>query len=157
MEGWLAVNSVVRATVVYLFVLGVMRLAGRRTLAELTNFDFVLLLIVSEATQNCMIGDDYSVTNGFLVILTLVSLDVGLSLLKQRSRLVKKWVDGLPTILVEQGRPLKDRMDKARVDIEDILEAARELQGLERMEQIKYAILERGGQITIIPEPVAKG
>ena len=149
-------DSVVRAAAVYVFMLVVVRLSGRRTLSEMTSFDFVLLLIVSEATQNCMIGDDYSMTNGFLVILTLVTLDIGLSLLKQRSRLVEKWVDGLPTILVERGRPLKDRMDKARVDLEDILEAARELQGLERIEQIKYAVLERGGHITIIPEPSGK-
>src|SRR4051812_26332326 len=134
-----------------------MRLAGRRTLAELTNFDFVLLLIVSEATQNCMIGDDYSITNGFLVILTLVTLDIGLSLLKQRVRGVEKWVDGLPTILVERGRPLKERMEWARVDEGDVLAAARELRGLERMDQIKYAVLETGGQITIIPEPTARG
>ena len=149
-------DSILRAAVVYVFMMVVVRVSGRRTLSEMTNFDFVLLLIVSEATQNCMIGDDYSMTNGFLVILTLVTLDIGLSLLKQRSRLVEKWVDGLPTILVERGRPLKDRMDKARVDIEDILEAARELQGLERMEQIKYAVLERAGHITIIPEPPAR-
>jgi uncharacterized membrane protein YcaP (DUF421 family) len=150
-------DSVIRAAVVYLFMLVVVRLAGRRTLAELTNFDFVLLLIVSEAAQNCMIGDDYSITNGFLVILTLVTLDVGLSLLKQRSRLVEKWVDGLPTILVEHGRPLKDRMGRARVDESDVLGAAREIHGLERMDQIKYAVLEPNGQISIVPEPTARG
>jgi uncharacterized membrane protein YcaP (DUF421 family) len=150
------VDSVLRAAAVYLFLLVLVRISGRRTLGQMTTFDFVLMLIISEATQNAMIGDDYSMTNGFLVITTLVTLDIGLSILKQRSRLVEKWIDGLPTILVERGRPLKDRMDKARVDVEDVLEAARELQGLERLEQIKYAVLERGGQITIIPEPPAR-
>ena len=67
----------------------------------------------------------------------------------------EKWIDGVPTLLVQDGRPLKDRMDKARVDEEDILASARELQGLERMEQIKYAVLERGGHISIIPKPAA--
>jgi uncharacterized membrane protein YcaP (DUF421 family) len=55
-------------------------------------------------------------------------------------------------VIVEDGKPLKDRMDKARMDEEDILHAARELQGLERMEQIKYAVLERNGDITVVPK-----
>jgi uncharacterized membrane protein YcaP (DUF421 family) len=149
-------EPVLRATAVYIFVLFVLRISGRRTLGEMTNFDLVLLLIISEATQNAMIGDDYSLVNGFLVILTLVTLDIGLSLMKQRSRLLDKWVDGLPTVLVHDGRPLTDRMKKARVDLDDILEASREFQGLERMDQIKYAVLERGGKISIIPKSVDK-
>jgi len=66
---------------------------------------------------------------------------------------LEKWVEGVPTVLVENGRPLKDRMDKARVDASDIMQAARELQGVERMDQIKFAVLERSGIITIIPKP----
>lgn len=146
-------NAVLRATVVYVFVMLIIRISGRRTLGEMTNFDFVLLLIISEATQNAMIGEDFSMTNSFLVILTLIVLDVGLSLLKQKSPRLEMWLDGLPTILVEDGRLLKDRMEKSRVDLDDIMEAARELQGLERLDQIKYAVLERSGGITIIPKP----
>ena len=145
-------EPVLRAAAVYIFVLLILRVAGRRTLGEMTNFDLVLLLIISEATQNAMIGDDFSLINAFLVILTLVTLDIGLSLVKQRSPLLDKWVDGLPTILVQDGTPLTDRMKKARVDLDDILEAARELQGLERMEQVKYAVLERNGKISIVPK-----
>jgi uncharacterized membrane protein YcaP (DUF421 family) len=61
----------------------IFRLAGRRTMAQMTSFDFVLLLIISEATQNAMIGDDYSLTNGGLVVLILVGLDVPLSHVKR--------------------------------------------------------------------------
>ena len=68
-------DAIVRGLMVYLFLLILFRIAGRRTLGKITNFDFVLLLIISEATQNAMIGNDYSVTNGFLVILTLVGLE----------------------------------------------------------------------------------
>lgn len=57
----------------------------------------------------------------------------------------------MPLVIVEDGKPLKDRMDKARVDEDDVLTAARELQGLARMEQIKYAVLKRSGGISIIP------
>ena len=103
-------DAIVRGLVVYLFLLILFRIAGRRTLGSITNFDFVLLLIISEATQNAMIGNDYSVTNGFLVILTLVGLDIVLSYMKQRFPAMERYLDGLPLILVDQGRPLKDLM-----------------------------------------------
>jgi uncharacterized membrane protein YcaP (DUF421 family) len=145
-------GSVIRAVVVYVVLFLIFRIAGRRTLSQITTFDFVLLLIVSEATQNAMIGDDYSITNAMLVITTLVGLDVALSLWKRRFPSLDKFLDGVPLIVVEDGKPLKERMAKARVDESDVLTAARELQGLERMEQIKYAVLERSGGISIIPK-----
>ena len=122
-------ESVVRVAVMYVFLLLVFRIAGRRTLAQMTTFDFVLLLVISEQTQQAMVANDPSLTNAFLMILTLVGLDIGLSLVKQRSPQIEKWLDGMSTIIVENGRPLKDRMEKARVDEYDILTAARHLQG----------------------------
>ncbi len=145
-------DAIVRGLAVYLFLLILFRIAGRRTLGNITNFDFVLLLIISEAPQNAIIGNDYSVTNGFLVILTLVGLDIVFSFMKQRFPAMERYVNGLPLILVEQGRPLKDLMNRVRVDEQDILASAREKHGLERMEQIKYAILETNGMISIIPK-----
>ena len=149
-------ESVVRVIAMYIFLLLVFRIAGRRTLAQMTTFDFVLLLVVSEQTQQAMVVNDPSLTNAFLMILTLVGLDIALSLVKQRSPQIEKWLDGMSTIIVENGWPLKDRMEKARVDEYDILNAARHLQGLERMDQIKYAVLERSGGITIIPKDKSK-
>jgi uncharacterized membrane protein YcaP (DUF421 family) len=70
--------------------------------------------------------------------------------------LVERLVDGAPLIILEHGKLHQDRMDKERVDEEDILEAARRLQGLERLEQIKYAVLERNGEITVVPEAADK-
>jgi uncharacterized membrane protein YcaP (DUF421 family) len=145
-------DAVIRGIVVYLVLLLVFRLAGRRTLSEMTSFDFVLLLIISEATQNAMIGNDYSLTNGMLVVITLVGLDILFTNWKHRSAFIERWLDGLPMVIVDQGRPIKELMDQARLDEEDILAAARESQGLERMEQIKYAVLEVGGGISIIPK-----
>jgi uncharacterized membrane protein YcaP (DUF421 family) len=145
-------DSVVRALAIYGFLLVIVRLAGRRTLSQMTSFDLILLLIVSEATQQALLGDDFSLTNAFLVIATLVGLDIALSVLKQRSPRLDRWIDDVPLVLVEHGRPLEDRMRRARVDASDVLEAARSSQGLERMGQIKYAVLERSGGISIIPE-----
>src|SRR5947209_14347683 len=146
-------QSVLRAAAVYAFLMVVFRLAGKRTLSEATTFDFMLLLIISEATQNAMIGDDYSLTNGVLVILTLVGLDVALSLLKQRWPVIDRLVEGSPLVLVADGRPIPGRLRRARVDESDILAAARSSRGLERMDQIQYAILESSGGISIIPRP----
>ena len=145
-------DSVIRAALVYGFLLVLFRVAGKRTLSEMTTFDFILLLVVSEATQQALIGDDNSIVNSFVVILTLVGLDIALSIIKQRSETVEKWIEGAPVVIVENGVPLVERMNKARVDVEDVLTAARMSQGLERLDQIKYAVLERSGGISIIPK-----
>lgn len=144
-------DAVLRAVAIYLFLLLIFRLSGKRTLAEVTVFDFVLVLIIAETTQQALLGNDFSVTNAFLLIVTLIGFDIGLSLLKERFSWFGKLTEGHPVVILENGEPLKDRMEKARVDESDILEAARRLQGLERLEQIKYAVLERNGGITIVP------
>ncbi|MBX6392878.1 MAG: DUF421 domain-containing protein [Burkholderiales bacterium] len=144
-------DAVARAVLIYFVLLLLFRIAGRRTLAEITTFDFVLLLIIGEATQQAMLGEDFSITNAVIIIATLLFVDVMLSLLKSRSRRMEKVLDGVPTVIVENGRCLRERMAKARVDEDDILEAARRLQGIERLDQIKYAVIEVNGGISIIP------
>jgi uncharacterized membrane protein YcaP (DUF421 family) len=144
-------ESVIRPALVYLFVLLLLRLTGKRTLAQITSFDFVLLLIISEATQQALIGEDNSMINSLIVVATLIGINILMSLLKQRSKWFDRLLDDIPLVIVADGKPLKDRMDKARVDEDDVLDAARENCGLERMDQIRHAILERDGQISIIP------
>jgi uncharacterized membrane protein YcaP (DUF421 family) len=145
-------DAVIRASGVYVFLIVLFRIAGKRSLAEITTFDFVLLLIISEATQQAMLGEDFSVTNCFLIVATLVGLDIALSLVKRRWQKFEALLEGLPLILVKDGELMKDRMYRSRVDEDDILEAARRLQGLARMDQIAYAVLERNGGITVIPK-----
>lgn len=143
-------DSVLRATAIYLALLVLFKIAGRRSLAELTTFDFVLLMIIGEATQQALLGDDFSLTNALMVIVTLIAIDVGLSLLKQRSQWVSQLIDGGPTVIVEDGRVLQGRMRHARLVEADIMEAARSSQGIETLEQIKFAIIERNGKISVI-------
>jgi uncharacterized membrane protein YcaP (DUF421 family) len=145
-------ESVLRAAAVYLFLFVVLRLSGKRALAEITTFDFILILIIGEATQNALLADNYSLTNCFLVILTLVFLDVVFTLWKLRSERIDLLLEDAPLVIVENGKVIKDRIHNSAVDESDILQAARELQGLERMEQIKFAVLERNGGISIIPQ-----
>ena len=145
-------DAVLSAFSVYVFLLVVFRIGGKRTLGQTTTFDFVLLLIIAETTQQALLGDDFSVTNAFLLITTLLGLDIALSLLKRKWPKLDRLLEGVPMVVVEHGKPLWDRMRKARVDESDVLTAARELQGLKRMDDIEYAVLERSGGISIVPK-----
>lgn len=144
-------DSVLRAAAIYLVLMVLFKIAGRRSLAELTTFDLVLLMVIGEATQQALLGDDFSLVNAVLVIVTLIAIDIGFSLVKQRSLWFSRLLDGGATILVEQGRVLHQRLKHARLDEDDILEASRSAQGITEMSQIKFAILERNGKISIIP------
>ncbi len=142
---------VVRAFVIYLFLLVLFRLTGKRMLSELSTFDFILLLIISEATQNALVGDDKSLTTGMAVILTLVMLEVAMSYLKKRFKSVEKAMEGMPVMLVDRGKVIEEHLTKTHVSRDDILQSARQHQGIERMDQIKYAVLETSGGISVIP------
>lgn len=145
-------DSILRATGMYVALMLLFRIAGRRSLSDLTTFDFVLLMIIGEATQQALLGEDFSFINAMLVIATLIVLDVGLSLAKLNSRRLARVLDGHATLVVEHGRFLHGRMRKARLTEDDILESARDSQGIETVAQIRYAIVERNGKISIIKE-----
>jgi uncharacterized membrane protein YcaP (DUF421 family) len=145
-------DAVIRSIAIYFFLLVIFRIAGKRSLNQITTFDFVLLLVIGEATQQALLGNDFSITNAVLVIVTLVGISIALSLIKQRLPTIERIMDSVPLVIVENGELLQDRMQKARVDEADILSKARELQGLERLDQIKYAVVERTGSISIIPK-----
>ena len=144
-------DAVLRAAAIYVALLIIFRISGRRTLSEITTFDLILLLIVGEATQQALLGQDYSFTNAALVIVTLIFLDIVISYVKTRSDRAQKVLEGVPTIIVENGRSLHERMRMARVSEDDVMEAARRLRGIERLDQIRYAVLEVNGGITVIP------
>jgi uncharacterized membrane protein YcaP (DUF421 family) len=144
------VESVIRATIIFFSLLVLFRVTGKRSLAQITPFDFIILLVIGDTVQDAILGDDLSITNSIVVIVTLFSLELVLSLIKQKSKWAALLIEDAPLIVVENGKPLKKQMDKERIDEEDILEAARE-SGLERMSQIKYAVLERDGKLSIIP------
>jgi uncharacterized membrane protein YcaP (DUF421 family) len=146
------VDSVLRALAIYVFLLVIFRVAGKRTMAQVTVFDFILLLIISEATQQAMIGQDFSITNAMLVISTLIGAERGLTWIQRRYKSVDRLLDGLPLVLVEDGKPIADRLKQERIDESEILAAARQTQGLARMDQIKYAVLEQTGGISIVPK-----
>jgi uncharacterized membrane protein YcaP (DUF421 family) len=145
------VDAVLRPLFLYAFLLLAFSMAGKRSMAEMDTFDMVTLLIISEATQNALLGEDHSMTYSLLVVTTLVSCTVLMAWFKARHPRVEHVLQGGPVILVEDGRLIRERMKKAYVDEQDVLSSARRAQ-VERLDQIKFAILETDGQISIIPK-----
>ena len=144
-------DSVIKAAVVFFALWAIIRVSGRRTLGEMTAFDFVLFMIIGGSTQRAITGQDYSLMNALLLVATFVALDVALSILELKSPFARRVLNSMPMILVENGRLMTERMTRARITRDNILESARRLHGLERIDQIKFAILEATGEITIMP------
>ena len=153
----LPADLVIRGIAVYLFLLLIFRVSGKRSLRNATTFDFVLLLIIAETTQQALVGDDASITGAFLLIVVLVGTDILLSLVKRWLPRIDRLLEGQPLVLLRNGLPLRSRMHIERVDDEDILSAAREMRGIDRLEDIKRAVLERNGGISIVPRRGAEG
>lgn len=143
-------ESVLRGAAVYLIILVLIRVSGRRTVAEMTAFDLVLLLIVSETTQQALLGQDFSITNALVVLVTLFSIDVLLSFVKQVWPAAERAIDGRPTVLMLDGRIDESALRKCRIDKNDILIAARR-DGVPNLGGVRHAVLEVNGRISIMP------
>ena len=145
-------EMVLRALAIYLILLVVFKIAGRRALLQMTSFDLILLLIISEATQQALLGNDFSVTGAMLTIVTLVTIDILFGFIKKQMHGAESALDGSPVILLEHGEPLMEKMKMVDVSLDDILVAARQSQGITEPGKSQYAILERNGHISIIPD-----
>ena len=145
-------DPVLRVAAMYFFLMLVFRVAGKRTLAETTPFDLLMMLVISETTQQAMVDNDHSLTNAVLLILTLITADILISVWKQRSKVVQRAVDAPAVVIVQDGRILPEAANSERIDENEILEAARRHMGLERLSQVRYAVLEGSGKITVVPK-----
>lgn len=142
-----------RTFVVYLVVIIGLRVFGKRELGQMTPFDLVLILTLSNAVQNAMTGPDTSLTGGIVSAATLLVTNRVLSSLGIRVPGVKKWLGGEPTLLVHNGEILYPRLKHEGVEPEELLMAARE-HGINDLSGIGEAMLEVDGTISIIPSDV---
>ncbi|MEO5739375.1 MAG: YetF domain-containing protein [Vicinamibacterales bacterium] len=149
-------DTVLRTAAVYVLLMIIFRISGKRTLSQITTFDFILLLIISEATQQALVNNDFSITNAIVVVVSLVVLDITFSWMEGRWPGFGRVVASLPVVVVEHGRLLEDRAKREGVTLSDILAEGREKHGLERLDQFKYAILERHGGISVVPTEDAR-
>jgi len=143
-------TGVGRAAFGYVLLVLIVRTAGRRPGKQLTPFEFILVFFMGGVTLTSMVADEGSLTNALNQITTVALLHFGLSWLRQRSAWFGRITDGTPLLLLQKGQWQADTMRRMRIPDDDVMALARE-QGLERLDQIGYAILERNGSISIIP------
>lgn len=138
-----------RTSVVYFFVLIGLRLSGTRTLGQLTVFDFVLLLIISNAVQNAMVGPDTSLAGGLVAAAILMIWHWVIDRVRLRSRRLAKLIAGEGIMLIYHGRILDEHCRRAGVTRDELLQALRE-HGVARVEDVMFAVLEPDGTISVI-------
>lgn len=142
-------DIVIRAAVAYAFIIFLLRIIGRRELSTLAPSDLVLLVVMGDLVQNGVTQSDQSVTGVFLALSTFGILTVAVSVVTFRSRRVQTLVEGAPLILVENGEPVEKNLRSERLNIDDIAEEARG-QGIERLDEIKWCVLETSGTMSFI-------
>lgn len=140
---------VFRAVVIYAAALALFRLAGRKELARYSPFDFLLILLVSQALRQTLVASDKSLTSGLLSLATLLGLDLLFSWSSFRSRRVAALVQGRPRKLVEHGRPIDAALRRSRFTVDE-LQARLRRYGIDRLEAVESAWLERDGNITFV-------
>jgi uncharacterized membrane protein YcaP (DUF421 family) len=141
---------VVRTTIIYVLFLVSLRISGKRQLGQFTLFDIALVLLAANALQPAMTGPDQSVTGGFIIIVTIFSLNRIVAELRLRSGFVRRLLEFEPTVIGRDGGWLASELEKQGLDTDDVEAALRE-HGLERVDQMKLAMLEEDGSISIIP------
>lgn len=144
-------DLILRATIIFVFVYLITRVVGRRELGSTEPFDLILLVVLGDLIQQGVTQSDNSVTGAILVISTLAILTVGVSYLSVRVPRLRPLLDGEPLILVENGKPNTQNLRRQRLDLAEVLAEAR-LQQVAQLADIKWAILESSGQISIIPK-----
>jgi len=147
---------VVRAVLVYGFLLIILRLTGKRQIGQMSPFDLVLLLVLSNAVQNSMNGGDNTVSAGFILAGTLVAFNAIISYVTSRSRTVEKLVEGVPQVLVFEGKPIKKTLTSEGVTMDE-LEGAMRATGCPDIKEIHLATLEVNGQISIVRDDTPAG
>lgn len=144
--------SIVRTVVAYWMLLITVRAIGRRPGGQMTPFEFVLIFFIGGISIQAVVVDDHSFTNAFLSVGAVAMMHVLVTYLKGRFPKFGIVVDGSPVVVFEHGQWHEDRMRHHGLQRTDILAAAR-AKGLEKEDQIKYAILERNGEISVVRRP----
>jgi|SRR4051794_33454698 len=142
-------DLVIRAAVMYFFVLLITRVVGRRELSSLEPFDFVLLVVIGDLIQQGVTQSDYSVTGLMIVVATIAVLQTGVSRLGFKHKKIGLVLEGEPIVIVQDGSPLQKNLDRENLALTEVLESARD-QNIGTLADIEWAILETSGKITFI-------
>ncbi|MCO5102223.1 MAG: DUF421 domain-containing protein [Burkholderiaceae bacterium] len=140
-------EAVVRAASIYLALMILMRLAGKRTLSQLTPFDLLVMLLLSEAVSPSIGGNDDSIGGGLIRATTLVGLNLVVGYATARSRAVERFIQGAPVVIGRDGKLFEHVLRRQRIGRDDIEKALREAQC--ELPDLALAVLEPDGQITV--------
>jgi len=150
-DGW---SIVARTLIVYLALLAGLRLAGKRELGQMTPFDLVVILLIANAVQNAMVGPDTSVTGGLIAAGVLVTVNYGVAQARERLPWLRRAVEGTPTLLINDGRFVQEHLRREGLSEDDVLMAIRE-HGVADVKDVRIAVLETDGSISIVPADAA--
>jgi uncharacterized membrane protein YcaP (DUF421 family) len=142
-------DLVIRATIIFFFIFMVTRIGGRRELTTLDPFDLILLVVLGDLVQQGITQSDQSVTGTLIVISTITLLTVAVSWSSFRFRGLRLMTEGEPIVLVKDGRLVERNLKRERLTPGDVEEGAR-LQQVASLEEIRWALLEKDGSITVI-------
>ena len=145
------IGVAIRTVVVYLFLIIALRLAGKREMGQLSVFELVLILVIANSVQNAMVGQNVSIWGGLVAVVALIVTDRALLFWRKRSRLAESFFEGEPTLLVRDGRMLGEAMEREGIDRRELHQALRK-HGYASMDQIRLAVLETDGTISVIPK-----
>jgi uncharacterized membrane protein YcaP (DUF421 family) len=149
--GNVLLDIVLRTGIVYLALLVGIRLTGKRQVGQMTPFDLLLLLLLSNAVQNAMTGPDTSVPGGLIAAATLFAVNGGVAWVSRRNKGAAKLVEGTPTLLVRHGQVMDEHLRREGFTREDLLRALRE-HGVGDIGSVRTAILEVDGSVSVLRE-----
>ena len=143
-------DLVLRTTVAFAAIFLATRVVGRRELAGLEPFDVIMLVVLGDLVQQGVTQSDYSVTGAIVVIATLTALTALVAWLGFRFRRLRPVLEGTPLVLVEDGRPIERNLRRERITIGEV-EAEARLQQVASLADVRWAVLETNGRISVIP------
>jgi uncharacterized membrane protein YcaP (DUF421 family) len=143
-------EKVLRSVVIYLFLLAAFRFTGKRQVGQLTPFDLVVLLIISNVVQNAVIGNDNSLGGGLVGALTILVLNYAVAGVAYRSKRARRLLEAQPTLLIHNGRILQENLRRERITIDELLAALRR-SGVVEPAKVRFAVLEETGSISVVP------
>ena len=144
-------DVVIRAALMYCFLLFITRVVGRRELSTLEPFDLILLIVLGDLIQQGVTGDDRSLVGAMLAVTTFALLTVLLSYLQFRFKRLRPTLEGTPVIVVVHGEPQTEMIEIERLTVDDIVDAARQ-QGIADLAQVRVGVLESDGKFSFLRE-----
>jgi len=142
-------DLVIRAAVVYIAVLLLLRVSGKRQIGQMGMTEFVALLLISNAVQNAMNGGDNSLTGGLILASTLILLSFAFAYLTYRYNRLERLVQGRPTLLVHHGKLLRHHLARELLSVRELSVILRK-QGIHHLDEVAEAVLESDGYVTVI-------